>query len=224
MTVIIGLVHERKAYLVADSLSADQRGVWVTTAMPKIVRVPGPALGGYCPSLLFGFTTSWRFGQVAEQALMDAGWKASRMDRQQEGPELLSGEKGMPWPGSRASWAAREDEPADYVRLWLIGWMVPALREALKAAAWSEVKDNVQKGGYALLAIAGRLFRVQQDFSVAENACGYDAVGAGEEVAMGALAATADIPLVPAERIRRVAAAVERHMVWVRGPWRTEET
>jgi len=72
---------------------------------------------------------------------------------------------------------------------WAVCKFVPAVRAALKSHGYAKVDNNVETGGAFLLAVYDRLFRVESDFQVAEAADCYDAVGAGGDVALGALAA-----------------------------------
>lgn len=45
--------------------------------------------------------------------------------------------------------------------------------------------DGDEKGGVFLVAHKDRLFKIYDDFQVAENICGYDSCGCGEDYAMG---------------------------------------
>ena len=49
--------------------------------------------------------------------------------------------------------------------------------------------DNVRRGGNFLIGFMGRLFEMQNDFSVLENTRGYAAVGCGFAYALGAMCA-----------------------------------
>lgn len=60
MTAVAGLVHGARVYMGADSISVDEYRVVHQTGRPKVFRRG---------SFLFGYTTSFRFGQLLEHAL-----------------------------------------------------------------------------------------------------------------------------------------------------------
>lgn len=76
----------------------------------------------------------------------------------------------------------------------LFGFMctqfVDSIRSSLKLGGWSEKEKDKESGGTFLVGIRGRLFRVDSDYQVMESSFGFDAVGKGAQVAMGALHAT----------------------------------
>jgi hypothetical protein len=109
-------------------------------------------------------------------------------------------------------------EAGDLDRFLCTTW-VDAVRDCLKLGGWAK-KDNEQEtGGKFLVGVTGRLFVVDSDYQIGEPADGYAACGCGEDVALGALAATAGID-DPEERVRLALAAAERHNAGVRGPFR----
>lgn len=75
------------------------------------------------------------------------------------------------------------------------------VRLLLKERGVAKVESNAESGGQFLVGYAGRLFSVQQDFQVNEMADGYDAVGSGAELALGAMRALDRT--APAARVRR---------------------
>lgn len=62
-----------------------------------------------------------------------------------------------------------------------------------------------------------RLFNIADDYQVGEAACGYDAVGCGEDIAKGALHVS--LRASPEGRIREALQAAEAHSAGVRGPF-----
>lgn len=111
------------------------------------------------------------------------------------------------------------DPPAptvDLDRFMATTW-VDAVRACLKDGGWAKKDAEQEQGGCFLVGVTGRLFTVHSDYQIGEAACGYDAVGCGDEVALGALYATAGQP--PKRRIRTALAAAEQHGAWVRGPF-----
>lgn len=88
-----------------------------------------------------------------------------------------------------------------------------AVRACMKKHGWKEGK----KGGYALIGFAGNLYLLQDEFDITRPAYGYGAVGAGEDLALGAMAAvwaTADVADVPVIGVR----AACLHSPWCEEP------
>jgi hypothetical protein len=101
--------------------------------------------------------------------------------------------------------------------------VIDGLREALKLAGWATKDQERESAGTLLVGVAGRLFRIESDYQVGEAADGYDAVGCGAQVAMGALfASRPDLhitPWTPPERVVMALEAAERFSAGVRGPF-----
>jgi ATP-dependent protease HslVU (ClpYQ) peptidase subunit len=70
---------------------------------------------------------------------------------------------------------------------WTISELVPVIRQTFKDHGYAEVRNNEETGGTFLLAIRARLFVVQGDYAVLETRHPYDAVGCGQDYAMGAM-------------------------------------
>ncbi len=69
----------------------------------------------------------------------------------------------------------------------MMGEFIPKLRHLLKEQGFSKVENNVETGGQLIVGLRGRLFEVQDDFSVLEHKSGYCAVGSGADFALGSL-------------------------------------
>lgn len=65
--------------------------------------------------------------------------------------------------------------------------LIPRVRDMFKSHGYAHVLNNEESGGVWLLAIRARLFLVQSDYSVLETLYDYDAVGSGQDFAMGAM-------------------------------------
>lgn len=72
------------------------------------------------------------------------------------------------------------------------------------------------QGGF-LLAIQGRLYRVEEDFGIHRSTRGYAAVGCGEFFALGALYATPD--MAPKKRVKLALAAAAENSAGVAPPF-----
>jgi ATP-dependent protease HslVU (ClpYQ) peptidase subunit len=140
MTCIVGLVHEGKVYMGADSCSGDGLDQHIDE-MPKLFR-----LG----NMVIGFTSSWRMGQILQY----------HVDIPEE-----------------------DVSPDEYV----VKHFIPAVRDAFREHGFTEIKDNREEGGYFLIGMRGRLFIVQNDFSVLEPIDHLAAIGCGDRYALGAM-------------------------------------
>ena len=107
---------------------------------------------------------------------------------------------------------------------WLATGFVDAVRDCLMDGGFGiKREDNVELGGEFLVAVAGRLFHVEDDYQVTESLEGYDACGCGVEVALGALAATKGLSGMGGRKRARLALeAAELHMGGVGGPFLIE--
>lgn len=100
---------------------------------------------------------------------------------------------------------------------WVAMDLVPAIRSAFEANGWDRVSDGRAKGGNFLVAIGGRCYEIQSDYSFTRPDTGEFAIGSGCYHALGNLHATRG--LKPKERILRALAAAEEHVVSVCGPF-----
>lgn len=139
---------------------------------------------------LFGFTTSFRMGQLIRH----------RLDLP-EGPDP-------------------DDDGDDAVDRFLCTTFVDSLRTCLKDGGWLGRDDGRDDGGTFLVGYRGRVFNVADDFQVGEAVLPYDAVGCGDEYALGALHATVHAGLAPEARVRGALAAAEHLSAGVARPFR----
>jgi hypothetical protein len=111
------------------------------------------------------------------------------------------------------------EPPAPPTRLdkFMSTTFVDALRSCLKEGGYARKDSEQESGGTFLVGVAGRLFRIGSDYQVGESVDLYDAVGSGDDLALGALYATPGQP--PKERIRIALGAAERFSAGVRRPF-----
>jgi len=65
---------------------------------------------------------------------------------------------------------------------------INAVRECFKNGGYlQKYTDGDEKGGTFLVAYKNRLFKIENDFQVAENLSGFDACGCSQDFALGAL-------------------------------------
>ena len=112
----------------------------------------------------------------------------------------------------------RLPESIDDLDRYMVVDFVGGLRQCLKDGGWAERKDEQEKGGFFLVGIHDRLFKIEADYQVGEAADAYDACGCGEGYAKGALF-TADENADPFTRITRALDAAAHHSNGVHGPF-----
>lgn len=98
---------------------------------------------------------------------------------------------------------------------------VDTLRDCLKEGGWATRDKEQEEGGQILVGVAGRLFTIQDDYAVLEFSHGYQAVGAGSDLALGALSALeqANGHMDPATRLGVALSAAAEHNASVRPPF-----
>lgn len=112
--------------------------------------------------------------------------------------------------------------PDDDLDKWMRTTFVNEVRRCLKEGGWAGTKDGQETSGTFLVGVRGRLFEVEGDYQVGEASEGFNAVGCGAPIALGALYATevAD----PCDRLIVALGAAERFSAGVRGPFTTVST
>lgn len=115
------------------------------------------------------------------------------------------------------SFVAPPARPSDEPFAYMCTAFVDAVRACLKAGGYAKKDSEVESGGTFLVGYAGRLFRVESDYQVAETVDGYDAVGCGAEVALGSLFTSKSAS--PAKRIETALEAAHNFSAGVRPPF-----
>jgi ATP-dependent protease HslVU (ClpYQ) peptidase subunit len=106
----------------------------------------------------------------------------------------------------------------DLLRFMVVDF-VDALRKRFKDAGFFHKEDGQDRGGTFLVGVAGRLFRIADDFQIFEAAEGYSACGCGEEVALGALYVAKTLKLKPRDSLRLALEAASSHNTGVAPPF-----
>lgn len=79
---------------------------------------------------------------------------------------------------------------------------INAVRDCFKNGGYlQKYSDGDEKGGTFLVAHKNRLFRIENDFQVAESLNGIDAVGCGADYALGSLHILSRQNLTPKEKV-----------------------
>lgn len=176
MTCIVGITDGKTVTIGGDSATANDDYIDVSI-VPKVWEQDGWA---------YGFTSSWRMGQLLRWAFCP--------------PPMTEGP----------------------IERYMVVDFVNALRMCLADGGWLKKENEVERGGAFLVGHAGRLFRIDSDFQVAEVAAGVDAVGCGDFFALGALHALG--PKVPAkDRALKALEAAAAYSTGVRGPFTVVE-
>jgi len=111
----------------------------------------------------------------------------------------------------------------DPVENWMATEFINAVRTCLKTGGWAEKEKDQERGGTFLVAYRGHIFCVMSDFQVGENAEPYNAVGCGEDLALGSLFTSHGVVVAPRMRVRRALEAAGAFSAGVYPPFRIEE-
>lgn len=121
--------------------------------------------------------------------------------------------------GQLLRYSLKLPEPKRDLDAFMATTFVDALRDCLKAGGFAGKDNEREEGGTFLVGVRGRLFTVYGDYQVGQSADGFAAVGSGDQVALGALFATAGTGLGPRRRVIGALKAAERFNSGVRGPF-----
>lgn len=112
------------------------------------------------------------------------------------------------------------DEDEDSFYRFMVNHLIDAMKSTLADAGMIENHHEVETicdDSEFLIGVHGRLFFVQQDFSVVRSSTGYAATGSGIDLALGALHAT---PTLNAKtRVRKALEAAAAHNAGVAPPF-----
>lgn len=103
---------------------------------------------------------------------------------------------------------------------YMVTDFVDAVRACFKNGGYAEKQNESEKGGFFLVGVRGRLFKIQCDYQVSEYPCGYAALGCGDQIALGAMHQSVGKP--PKDRILGALSAAEQFSAGVRAPFHVE--
>lgn len=121
--------------------------------------------------------------------------------------------------GQLIRWSLQAPAPDGDLDRFMCTTFIDSVRACLKEGGFAKKNSEQEEGGTFLVGVAGRLFTVHSDYQVGEAVDGYAAVGCGEEPALGALFATANMGLAADERLELALEAAERFSAGVRAPF-----
>lgn len=94
------------------------------------------------------------------------------------------------------------------------------IRKVVADNGYQRKKDEREHGGFALIGYKGRLYRLQEQYDLTPVGDGWIAQGAGEDIAIGVLAATEGMD--GPDRVEHVLSLVARFSPWVAEPFVVE--
>lgn len=100
---------------------------------------------------------------------------------------------------------------------FMVNTFIPELRKCLKEGGYAETHNGAERGGIFLVGYQGRLFMIDSDYQVGEPVDNFAACGCGENIALGAMYATKELP--PLTRLETALMAAERFSAGVRAPF-----
>lgn len=114
--------------------------------------------------------------------------------------------------------ATKEEKDNPYK--YMIGSFSDAVRKVLKDNGFSNINNNVETGGTFLVGYKGRLFEVQNDFSILELTTGYASVGCGQNYSLGSMYSSFEANKIqPREVVHVALQAAAEHCSLVKGPF-----
>lgn len=127
--------------------------------------------------------------------------------------------------GQLLRWKLEPPKPPkepEYLECFMSTEFVDAVRKCLSSGGYAAKKNEVEEGGTFLVGVKGVLFTVESDFQVGLNHDGYDAVGCGQDLALGSLFTTVGVK--PKARVKAALMAAAHHSAGVAGPFVVEAT
>jgi len=102
---------------------------------------------------------------------------------------------------------------------FMVTKFVDAVRKCWKKGGYLNKKNEVEKGGTFLIAYKEKLYCMDSDLQIGIASAGYDAVGCGYDLALGAMSATEDAHLEPEDRITKALEAAAKFSAGVSAPF-----
>lgn len=184
MTCIVGYVDKtsQKVYIGGDSCSVNSHLEYRVVTNPKVFERDG---------IVFGFTSTWRFGQLVQHM--------------------------MHYPAREIGQTPIEY----LCRLWVPALQTVLTDNGHLATngASEDVNYGHSHSGNALIGIDDELFYLNGDFSVIQSADGMYSVGCGSDYAMGALMILDNTKNTSQAKVISALEVAERLSGGVRGPF-----
>lgn len=104
---------------------------------------------------------------------------------------------------------------------YMVTLFMNAVRKSLTNGGYTKKKDEVERGGTALIGYHGKLWQMEDDFQIALSPSIGDSIGSGLYSAMGALHILSEIEGIPPEKkIKKALSVAEACVTTVKGPFK----
>lgn len=123
--------------------------------------------------------------------------------------------------GQLLRWAFRppDHDPRESDEKFMAVTFINEVRKCLKEGGWASKENDQESGGTFLVGYKGRLYHIADDYQVGETPYGFDAVGCGQDFALGALHVLEGQDVDPEEKVRTALLAAERFSAGVASPF-----
>jgi hypothetical protein len=101
---------------------------------------------------------------------------------------------------------------------FMVTKFIPSLRKCLHSGGYAEIENEQESGGTFIVGLLGRIFKVGDDYQVGESAFPFNAVGCGQDIALGSLYTTQRVNNLR-KRVEIALQATEYFSAGVRGPF-----
>ena len=101
---------------------------------------------------------------------------------------------------------------------WVSVDLMQAIRKAFKDNGWDREKEGQAEGGNFLIAVAGKCYEIQSDYSYIRNINGEYSVGSGIHYALGSLRSTRNNPNQK-KRLQEALETASEYVVSVSAPY-----
>ena len=102
---------------------------------------------------------------------------------------------------------------------YLVTTFIPKVIDLFDSNDYGGSKNDGKYGGTFLLGYKDKLYKICDDYQVAESLLQYDACGCGEEFALGSLHSTANLQMSPQERVLQALRASSEFSTGVQAPY-----
>lgn len=102
---------------------------------------------------------------------------------------------------------------------FLVRDFMPELQKVFSEQGYQRVSNEEKSAGTFLVGFDGELFKVEDDYQISKSMHPYQAVGCGQDIALGSLHTTRNWDLSPKERLNAALSAAEKFSAGVCSPF-----